>query len=73
MKRILQSNWMRDKTVKPNQKRYSQILCFLDDYLHAKDLKDCWVSSVDIDGKKILQSHLMRRKTGHTQPNFSFS
>ena len=47
----------------------------LDDYLHAKSLRNCWISSRDIDDQRILQSDWKRgtklylASSGHTQPN----
>ena len=47
----------------------------LDDYLHAKNLRNCWISSRDIDDQRILQSDWKRgaklylASSGHTQPN----
>ena len=39
---------------------------FLDDYLHAKNIRDQSIHSRDIDGQGILQSDWMRGTTGHT-------
>ena len=43
------------------------MLHLLDDYLLAKNQRDCWISSRDIDDQRILQSDWMRDQTGHTQ------
>ena len=45
-------------------KRYSQMLPLLDDYLHAKCLWECWISSRYIDDQRILQSDWTRGTTG---------
>ena len=38
---------------KPNQKEYSQVLPLLDEYFNAKNLRDCWICSRDIDDQII--------------------
>ena len=38
----------------PDQKSWSEMLPSLDDYLHAKNLRDCWISSNNIDDQRIL-------------------
>ena len=39
----------------------------LDDYLHAKNLRDCRIFSKDIDDQRILQSDWKSNKTSHTK------
>ena len=40
----------------------------LEDYLHAKILRDCRISSWDIDDPRILESNWTRETTDNTQP-----
>ena len=40
----------------------------LDDYLHARNLRDQSISFRDIDDQRILQPSWTRGKTNHTQP-----
>ena len=54
--RILQSDMMRDNRPHPTKKWQSQVLPSLDDYLHAKNLKDRLNPSRDIGDYRILQS-----------------
>ena len=39
-----------------------------DNYLHAKNLRDCWISSRYINDQRILLSDWTSGTTGHTQP-----
>ena len=43
------------------------MLPLLNDYLHAKTLTDCCISSRDIDDQRILQSDRKKGTTGLTQ------
>ena len=40
----------------------------LDDYLRVKNLRDCWISSRDIDDQRIIKSDWTRSTTAHKQP-----
>ena len=40
----------------------------IDDYLHARSLRDQSIAFRDIDYQKILQSNWTRGTTSHTQP-----
>ena len=60
--RVLQSYWRRGTFSKPTKKILTQMLPAFGDYHHAKNLKDYWISSRDIDDQKFLGD-----LTGHTQ------
>ena len=40
----------------------------LDDYLRVKNLRDCWISSRDIDDQRIMKSDWTRSTNAHNQP-----
>ena len=49
------------------------MLPFLDNYLHAKNLKHSLTHSRDTDDQRILLSDRMGGTTGHTQPKLAVS
>ena len=66
--RILKYDLMRDTTRHTQPKEVVSHVTFLDNYLHAINLKDRSIPSRDTDDQKILQSDWVRGTTGHTQP-----
>ena len=46
------------------------MLPLLDEFLHAKNLRDRWISSRDIDDQRILQFDWTRVTTGHNKPKW---
>ena len=49
------------------------MLPFLDDYLHAKNLKDRLIRPRDTDAQRTVQTNWSRGTTDHTQPKKTVS
>ena len=41
---------------------------FFDDYLYLENLRDCWISSTDIDDQRILQSDSIDERLNCSHP-----
>ena len=59
-------NGQEDKLATPNPNWSSQMLPFLNDYLHAKKIRCQLIFFREIEDQRILQSDWNRGLTGHT-------
>ena len=70
----MQSNWAREVYLATSKQKWQyQMLPSLDDYLHAKNLRQQLIPSRDIDNQRILQYGWTSGKTDHTQPKMVVS